>query len=73
MQVPLGPPSFIVEGFCMRDCPCLYLYMVVRLIWKVERSRNRAVQMDNLRSLLGIRRMDKVQYTWITELWSDEN
>ena len=31
------------------------------MIWKEkERSRIRAVQMDNLRGLLGIRRMDKV-------------
>ena len=30
------------------------------MIWKEkERSRIRAVQMDNLRGLLGIRRMDK--------------
>ena len=33
--------------------------MAVRLLWKEnERSRIRAVQMDNLRDLLGIRRMD---------------
>ena len=31
------------------------------MIWKEkERSRIKAVQMENLRSLLGIRRMDKV-------------
>ena len=29
------------------------------MIWKEERSRIRAAQMDNLRGLLGIRRMDK--------------
>ena len=30
--------------------------------------RIRIVQMDNLRGLLGIRRMDKVPNTWIREL-----
>ena len=30
------------------------------VLWKEERSRFRAVQMDNLRGLLGIRRMDRV-------------
>ena len=33
-----------------------------------ERSRIRAVQMDNLRVLLGIRRMDKVLNAWIMQL-----
>ena len=38
-------------------------------MWKQkERSRIRAVQMDSLRSLLGIRRMDKVPSAWIKEL-----
>ena len=34
-----------------------------------ERSRVRAVQMYNLRGLLGIKRMDKVPNTRITELF----
>ena len=39
------------------------------MIWREkERSRIRAVQMDNLRSLLGIRRMDKVPNAWIKQL-----
>ena len=29
----------------------------------------RAVQMDNLRGLLGIRRMDRIPNAWIRELW----
>ena len=33
-----------------------------------ERNRVRAVQMDNLRGLLGIRRMDRVLNAWIREL-----
>ena len=37
-----------------------------------ERFRVRAVQMDNLRGLLGTRRMDKVPNAWIRELCSYE-
>ena len=33
------------------------LYRTKTMIWKKERSRIRAVQMDNLRGLLGIRRL----------------
>ena len=36
-------------------------------LWK-ERSRIRAVQMDNPRELLGIRRMYRVSKPWIKEL-----
>ena len=32
-------------------------------------SRIRAVQMDNLRGLLGIRRMDKAPNAWIRQLY----
>ena len=43
------------------------------IIWREkERSRIWAVQMDNLRVLLGIRRRDKVPNAWIRQLWSDE-
>ena len=39
------------------------------MLWKEkERSRIRAVQMDNLRRLLGIRRMDRVLNACIREL-----
>ena len=39
------------------------------MIWREkERSRIKAVQMDNLRGLLGIRRMDKVPNARIREL-----
>ena len=39
------------------------------MIWRdKERSRIRAVQMDNLRGLLGIRRMDKVLDARIRQL-----
>ena len=40
-----------------------------RLWKKKERSRIGAVQMDNLRGLLGIRRMDRVPNAQIIELW----
>ena len=40
------------------------------MIWREkERSRIRAVQMDNLRSLLGIRRMNKVSNAQIRDLY----
>ena len=49
------------------------MYGSETLIWKEkERSRIRAVQMDSLRGLLGIRRMDKVPNVWIRELCSDK-
>ena len=39
------------------------------ILWKErERSRIKAVQMDNLRGLLGIRRMDRVPNAQIREL-----
>ena len=44
------------------------MYGSETVIWKEERSRIRAVQMDNLIGLLGIRRMDKVPNAWIREL-----
>ena len=37
------------------------------ILWK-ERSRIRAVQMNNLRGFLGIRRMDRVTNAWIREV-----
>ena len=39
------------------------------MIWREkERSRIKVAQMDNLRGLLGIRRMDKVQNARISQL-----
>ena len=37
-------------------------------IWKEENPRIRAVQMDNLRGLVGIRRMDKVPNAQVRQL-----
>ena len=46
---------------CMKHCLCLFLCMVVIMLWQEkERPRVRAVQIDNLRRLLGTRRMDRV-------------
>ena len=56
----------------MSHCLCLFLRMVVSseaITWREkERSRIWAVQMDNLRGLLGIRRMDKVPNARIRHL-----
>ena len=61
--------SLSVLGPCMNHCWCLFLHMVVRMLWRAkERSRIRVVQMDNLRGLLGIRRMDKVPNAQIRKL-----
>ena len=44
------------------------MYGSETILWKEkERSRVRAVQMDNLRGLQGIRRMDRVPNAWIKE------
>ena len=48
------------------------LVIAMELIWKKKnRFRMRAVHMDNLRGLLGIRRMDKVPNTQLRELFFD--
>ena len=44
------------------------MYGSETMIWKKERSRIRIVQMDNLRDMLGIRKMAKVPNAWIREL-----
>ena len=47
--------------------------MAETMLWKEkERSRIRDVQMDNLKGLLGIRRMDRVPNAQIRELCSDK-
>ena len=60
----LGVCSLSVLGSCMNHCWCLFS----RMVWREEKSRIRAVQMDNLRGLLGIRRMDKVPNARIRHL-----
>ena len=53
----------------MYHVPLHILHMVVKLIWREkERYRIRAVQIDNFRGLLGIRRMDKVSNAQIRQL-----
>ena len=40
----------------------------IMMLREEERSRVRAVQIENLRGLLGIRRMDKFPNAWIRQL-----
>ena len=64
----LGVCSFSVVLHESLLVPVL-MYGNETMIWrKKERSRIRAVQMDNLRVLLGIRKMDKVLNAWIRQL-----
>ena len=69
----LGICSFSVLEFYIKHCLYLLLHMVVRQCY-VRRRRDleffRAVQMDNLRGLLGIRKMDIVLNAQIRELCS---
>ena len=54
--------SLSVLESCMKHClqVSVFMYGSETIIWKEkERSKVRDVQMDNLRGLLGIRRMDK--------------
>ena len=61
----LGVCSLSMLGSCISHCWCLFLCMVVR---GRRRSTIRAVQMDNLEGLLGIRGMDKVPNARIRQL-----
>ena len=76
-QVLVG--LWLMLGVCSFECarvlhetllvPVL-MYGSETMIWKEEeRSRIRVVQMDKIRSLLGIRRMDRVPNAWIREMW----
>ena len=47
---------------------CLFLRSETKIWREKERSRFRAIQMDNLRGPLGIRRMDKVSNARIRQL-----
>ena len=52
----------------------VFIYSSETMLWKEkERSRVRAVQMDNLRGLVGIRRMDIVPNAWKRELRKVKN
>ena len=76
LQVLIGPwllpgvPNLSVRGCCMRPLILsVLLYGSVTILWMdKERSRIRVVQIDNLRCLLGIKRMDRVPNTRIREL-----
>ena len=46
----------------------ILMYGSESMLWKEEISRVKAVQMDNLRVLLDIRRIDRVPNAWIRKL-----
>ena len=54
----------------MRHCLCLLFCMVIKQLYEEERERYRirTIWIDNLRVVLGIKRMDKVPNTGIREL-----
>ena len=53
----------------MKHCLCLFLCMAETMLWREkERIIVRSVQMDNLKGLLGIRRMDRVPNAQMREL-----
>ena len=66
----LGICSLSVLNSCMQHCLLLVLIDDSEaMLWKEkERSGIRAVQMDNLRRLLDIRRMDRVPNARTSEL-----
>ena len=74
LQVPLGPYARDLQLKCARVLHetllvLIFIYDSETVLWKEkEISSIRAVQMDNLKGLLGIRRMDKVPNAWIREL-----
>ena len=49
------------------------MYGTETMLWEEERCRARAVQMNNLRGLLGIRRMDRVPNARIRDLCRVKN
>ena len=61
-------------GFCKLNVLVLHETLLVpvlmygRMLWEEERSRIRTVQMENLKGLLGIRRMDRILNARIREL-----
>ena len=75
LQVPSGPwlmlgiSSFSVLVLHETLHVPLLMYGSETMLWREKkRSRVRAVQMDNLRGLLGIRRMDRLPNARIREL-----
>ena len=75
LQVPLGPKLML--GICRLSVLVLHEALLVpvlmygsdTMLWKEkEISRVRAVQMDSLKGLLGIRKMERVPNARIREL-----
>ena len=57
---------------CSKSCKLLVpvlMYSSETMLWKKERSRIRVVKVDNLKGLLGIRRMDIVPNAQIRKLY----
>ena len=53
----------------MKHCLYLFLYGSETMLFREEEGfRFRTVQMNNLRGLLGIRRVDSIPNAWIREL-----
>ena len=64
----LGICSLSMQESWVRHYFCL-MYGSEAILWREkERSRMRAVQVENLRGLLGIRKMDRVPNAQIREL-----
>ena len=57
----------MLESF-MKHCLYLFLCIAVEQLWEKERSRINAIQMDNHRGLLGIRRRNRMPNAWKREL-----
>ena len=56
----LGIYSLSILASCMKHCLYLFLCLAETMLWKEESTKIRAVQMENLRGLLGFRRMDRI-------------
>ena len=69
LQVPLRPSLFNARDLHFECAKVLHETLLVPvLLYGSETFRVRAVQMDIIRGLLGIRRMDRVPNAWIRKL-----
>ena len=67
LRLMLEVCSLSVLGTCVSYCSFLFLCMVVRQWKEKDRFKIKAVQVDNLRSMLGINKTDKVLNAQIRE------
>ena len=68
-QLMLGICSFSILVLHETLPVPISMHITETMIWKEERSKIRAVQMENLRWLLDIRKMDRVLNAWMKELY----